>query len=253
MKFHLVSDLHIDHYSDMGRKLLQRISKNASNVDGIIVAGDLGPKNRLRYAFSILCDNYKNVIYTTGNHEYYGTDKQSLEDLVNAQVVKRSNLHFLNNSSCEIDGQRFLGGTLWFTEGVKARELSFNWSDFDHIKNSNWLWEANYKCLEYLEGTVVHSDIVVTHHLPIKECIHPNWANDKYNCFYTGGAESIVRYTRPKCWVYGHTHNFMKFTVERTNFHCNPYGYRVEKSEYQSNYIIDTDSGTSELLEDYAE
>ncbi len=243
MKVQLASDIHTEfHGRDQGRKLLSRIANNTSDqVDAILIPGDLSTPKGLRYAFSILCDKYKNVIFTQGNHEYYGSNKKSTEDLLQECSDKYSNLHWLDRSSVEIEGQRFVGTTLWFPPNVTALALRNYLNDFRVIQSDrtqfdrlpHWILEEFDKNKEFLLNEVKEGDVVLTHHIPCPEGIHPNWVGQESNCYFMGDVSDVIAKVKAKVWVHGHTHNAMQYSIGSTDFYCNPCGYPHE-SEYKN-------------------
>jgi hypothetical protein len=78
-----------------------------------------------------------------------------------------ANFHWLHRSTVEIDGQRFVGSTLWFEMDYKAHLLKDNLSDFRTIQGfKKWIGEENKKNKEFFEQTVQKNDVVISHHLP---------------------------------------------------------------------------------------
>jgi len=243
IKLQLISDVHTEfHGTDQGRKILNRlINKTADEVDAILIPGDLSTTKGLRYAFSILCDSYKNVIFTQGNHEYYSSSKGETEDLLQECADKHSNLHWLDRGTVEIDGQRFVGTTLWFPPTGPALSMRNQFNDFRVIESGrdkfsrfpHWILEEFSKNKVFLEDNVQEGDVVLTHHIPCKDGIHPNWVGDPGNCFFMGDVSDVIDKVKAKAWVFGHTHNAMSFSIGKTDFHCNPCAYPNEP-EYKN-------------------
>jgi len=239
----LASDIHTEfHKGDQGRKLLQRIAKHSSSeVDAILVPGDLSTTRGLKYAFSILCDKFENVIYTAGNHEYYNSSKAIFEELMAELCHKHSNLHWLNNSVVEIKEQRFIGCTLWFPPVPfvlnnlgytnDCRLIKPDRNKFDRLPH--WILEEFYKSKGYLYRNVQEGDVVLTHYIPCPEGIHPKWRAVGGNEFFMGDVTNVILDNKPKLWVFGHTHSAMDFKLGDTHLACNPCGYPHEP-EYQT-------------------
>lgn len=228
MLLQLASDIHTEFWPrDQGRKVLQRICKNTSKeVDAILIPGDLCTAQYIKYAFSILCKEYKNVIYTLGNHEFYGYSKREVHNILDALQSKHSNLHVLNNSTTEIDGQRFIGTSLWYPATELAIKHRFEWSDFKHIKDGyEWIFKQHTIDRAFLEREMTADDIVLTHFLPCPEAIHPKWAGHLSNCYFLSDISDLIKERQPKLMVAGHTHNVMRFDIGKTKFYINPLGY----------------------------
>jgi predicted phosphodiesterase len=244
MKIALVSDVHTEHYpSDMGRKILQKISK--TNADVLVVAGDLSTTQYIKYAFSILCDNFENVIFVPGNHEYYHSSIKQTNDILEECSNKHKNLHWLNNSSVNINDKTFIGGTLWYPKLKDGEEHFFKrfnkfngniewlWSDFEVIKNFEyWYFEEHKKCKDFLFKNLKDGDIVVSHMLPTFNCVHERWKSSLTNCFFNARCDDILENITPSYWLFGHTHHRMNIKENGCVCLSNPVGYPNETSGY---------------------
>lgn len=249
MKLQLISDIHTEfHNSDQGRKILQRIAKDtAGEVDAIVVPGDLSTTKGLRYAFSKLCDSYENVIYTTGNHEYYGSSKSEVSDLIKEAAEKYPNLHYLDRDVVEVKGQRFVGCTLWFPPTHYVMSNLGYTNDIRMIRSDrnkfhrlpHWILEEFNINREFLSKEVKEGDVVLTHYIPSWRGVHPNWAGQAGNAFFVGDVEDIIISNKPKVWCFGHTHDTLKFGIQDTELYCNPVGYPHENKEWDDSLVIE--------------
>jgi hypothetical protein len=93
--------------------------------------------------------------------------------------------------------------------------------------------ECHRHDLGFLEATL--ADVVVTHHAPFLESIHPRWADDPYSCcFVSDLREEVDAWAKkPRLWVHGHVHDKHDYAMEwsdgsLTRVVCNPRGYRGE-------------------------
>jgi hypothetical protein len=66
--------------------------------------------------------------------------------------------------------------------------------------------------------------VVVTHHLPHRECIHPKYEGTRFNPCFASDLDHLVR-APVALWVHGHTHESIDFLVNGTRVVCNPRGY----------------------------
>lgn len=104
MKFALYSDLHLEVKPWIPPKL---------DVDVVILAGDIGIHTRgLEWAGRTF---EQSVIYVAGNHEYYEAQLGMLAEL-KKPAPERSQVHFLERGTIEVEGVRFLGCTLKIRE-----------------------------------------------------------------------------------------------------------------------------------------
>lgn len=139
----LVSDLHFEFHRDGGRTLV----KELSDADVCLCPGDLSNAVGLQDALLLLLEKYPHVVFLFGNHEYHGSDIPTVRastKKLQKRLPKMGNvygkLHVLDNSTCEIEGQRFVGTTLWFRKvpGIQQHECRLN--DFYQIGNPNRIY-----------------------------------------------------------------------------------------------------------------
>lgn len=250
MKISIVSDIHTECFFDEG--VFKKLEERSKEIDALIVAGDLSNGKHLGPSLKRLVDNFENVVYVTGNHEYWHTTIEKLEETICNFASKHTNLHYLNNSSATIKGQRFLGTTLWFPDTLKARlnktgytedffgRKKYTWSDFENIKGfDNWIWGKFEEQSNFIKDNVKKEDIVVTHYLPFPESIHQKYLNDSCNCFFLSDLTDKLRKIKslPKLFIHGHTHESFDYMIEDSRIICNPVGYIGEKRGFQPKII----------------
>jgi len=134
-------------------------------------------------------------------------------------------LHVLDNSICEIEGRRFVGTTLWFRQTHDAHRYEQSLNDFYQIGNSGRIYEENVIAIKFLEDTVTSHDIVLTHHLPAVESVHPKYEGSPLNRFFLCDMAWLIEDRQPKLWVHGHTHDSADYCLGTTQVVCNPFGY----------------------------
>lgn len=243
MKIQILSDIHAEFHQDQGRSFLQRL--NPSGIDVLVVAGDLAPIRMYSELIPLLVNKYPHVILVSGNHEFYGTSRGSvLYDL--AQLGQEyPNLHILEDSHVTIDGQRFIGSTLWFSDDPKARPYWRNLNDFHLIRDfESWVFEVNANSVDFLSKNIKPTDIVVTHHIPTQHGSDRKWWGTPLQPFFVCNMEKTLILQHPKLWIFGHTHDSCDFKFQRkhgTRIICNPFGYagREENPNYQEKLEIE--------------
>ena len=111
---------------------------------------------------------YSDIIYVLGNHEYYGSSKEEVRNIVSVGNKNMpSNVRVLNRDVCFVSNQKFCGTTLWFKDDPKTMEHKSRLNDFRRIKDyENWVFEENNSDIHFLQNTVDEDAIVITHHLP---------------------------------------------------------------------------------------
>ena len=101
MKIQIISDVHLEFYQSF-----PRIKKNPG-VEIVCLLGDIGyPTERNYRDFLIyLSGLFRVVIVIAGNHEYYNVSKkkEEVDNYINDKVVNIENIHFLNNSTYNLE------------------------------------------------------------------------------------------------------------------------------------------------------
>ena len=160
MKIAVCSDLHLE----FGPITLE----NTEGAEVLILSGDICVPADIRTAdpygivdtsrstrifdfFNSCSSNFKHVLYVSGNHEHYHYDyKHTLTDL-KGHLSHYPNITVLDKEAIDIDGIRFVGGTLWtnFNEGDEhtLQSIGRMMNDFRIVKNSNRV--IHYKDMTY--------------------------------------------------------------------------------------------------------
>lgn len=237
MKIRLISDIHCEFDSDNGEYFLESFPNE--DIDVLIIAGDLATgKSIFTNALRKLCDKFPNVVYVMGNHEYWGSsiaDRISELEELDDEI---DNLHFLENRSITIDGQKFVGCTMWFKEDPV--HTSGTWIDFRATEGGcHDIFEQNDKSVEFLNNNVTEDSIVITHHLPTWGCVDKQWQGESTNCYFVCDVEDIILKHNPKIWCHGHSHSAIDFMADKTRIIRNPRAYPHEVSYFNENHNID--------------
>lgn len=217
-----------------------------TGVDVLVVAGDLTMVAYLEPVLTGLCEKYPQVVFVTGNHEYYRSAREVVHGVLELLCDRLPNLHWLNDTAAVIDGQRFVGCALWFPFIGDGRDAVYSnfMSDFKVIKDlEDWVYITNEASRLFLETTVQSTDVVVTHHLPHIASYHPRWLNpplNHLNRFFLCDMAPLIDRVQPKLWLHGHTHDAVDVHVGATRIVCNPHGYPHEPYlGYQDRLLID--------------
>ncbi len=236
MKLAIMSDLHLEYHDDNGKEFIN--SLDASDVDVLILAGDIGEIDVLGGAIEKFCAKYKKVIFVPGNHEYYGSDAGNVAFNFDEIAKKNSNLHILDNKILELDGKRFLGTTLWYP-WVPPYQTQ-GWSDFKYVlRFGDWVWLENKKSVDFLTENLKENDIVITHYLPSPKCIAPKYKGDSSNVFYMTDMEDLIEERKPQMWFHGHTHIHVDIKIGDTRVIANPRGYTMFHETVEGNRFDD--------------
>lgn len=226
MRLQLLSDLHFEFHADAGQSFVQ--SLDARDVDVLVLAGDIAVGAAIPGALSRFCQRYarSRVVYVHGNHEFYGTDRAAVLRWTQQALDENPNLVFLDASTADIGGRRFIGGPLWFRHDPSAERYRRAIPDFGQITDfESWVYAENARLLALLERELREGDVVVTHHLPTRHSVVPQFANSPLNAFFLCDAEALIVERRPALWLHGHTHASIDCQVGATRILCNPFGY----------------------------
>ena len=231
MRVQPVSDLHLEFDPDKGEAFARALPVLG---DVLVLAGDILPlrrADRVRNMLGWFCDRFPQVVYVTGNHEYYKTSPRAATGLLASCVGGFSNLHLLDPGVVEIDGTRFVGATLWYPRTPDEELFRPMLMDFSLIEDFvPWVHETHAAHLAFLEGTVRPGDVVITHFVPHPRSIAPQYVGDPMNRFFVAeDARPLLERSGAPLWIHGHTHVSFDYRVGDTRVVCNPRGYPGEQ------------------------
>jgi hypothetical protein len=251
----ILSDLHLSQGP-------LKIPEN--DADLVILAGDVArPKEAVSWASEFA----KPVLYVPGNHEFYGGSiGGTVREL--KQLCSGTKIHVLDNEELIVGGVRFLGATLWtdfnlFGEGEQRvaamREALAFMRDFSRIRageatqtmftpaDSAALFKTHAGWLETkLAERYPGPTVVITHHAPSRQSIHPRFSDSLLNACFVSAAEHLVDGSRARLWIHGHTHDSFDYLLNGTRVVCNPRGYSKgaenENPLFDANFTVGIDS-----------
>jgi predicted phosphodiesterase len=252
MKLNVLSDLHLSTGA---------LAQPSNDADVVILAGDIA-RPREAAAWARAFD--RPVVYVLGNHEFYGGSIDgSSEEMLG--LCAASNVHVLDRSEVVIGNVRFLGATLWtdfklFDDdeaNARAKLLARERiRDFSRIRvsatsdriftpeDSTALFDLHAHWIdEKLKSAHPGPTIVVTHHAPTRNSIHPRFAGSPLNACFVSSAQELLGRDRVQLWVHGHTHDSFDYVVSGTRVVCNPRGYAKEgvneNALFDPNFIVE--------------
>lgn len=259
MKIAIASDVHLEFG---GLNIT-----NTEGADVLVLAGDIFVENKGYYDrehlnfFEQASKEFKDVIYITGNHEYYNGNFPKVDARIQELFDENglTNIHFLRNSSKGIGDVTFIGGTLW-TDMNKGDELTLlsiqgRMSDFRRIRNmpSDVFHKftpqdsviEHRKTLNAIDNGVKASSgkvVVVGHHAPSTLSISDAYKGDTLmnGGFASDLSEFILDRPRIKLWVHGHMHDSNDYMIGDTRVVCNPRGYighESQASDFELKYV----------------
>lgn len=221
MNLRILSDLHLEFMADGAASFVESLREPECDV--LVLAGDIGVHAAgLEGSLRRFCNLFPHVVYVAGNHEFYGSSPAAVERKLGMIAAERTNFHWLENSACEIDGQRFVGCTLWYRQG--GPEWWMN--DFGQIRGfAPWVYDRCEASRAWLAENVRPGNVVVTHMLPHEAAVHPKYKGLPSNCFFLTDQSRVIADRKPALWAFGHTHESIDAVVGETRLVCNPHGY----------------------------
>ena len=246
MKLHILNDLHIE---------FEDFEPPATDADVVVLAGDIGVgMEGLRWAEDRFPN--KHVIYVPGNHEFYHHDIALIEEL---KAQAPDHIHVLNDDQVIIDRVRFLGSILWtdfalFGEADRffaMRQARQHMTDFSiiqihgqrftpedairlHMASRDWLTAM-------LAQPFAGMTVVVTHHAPSSQSVHPRYANDLLTPAFASNLETLMDSDRVALWIHGHIHDAFDYEIYGTRVVCNPRGYAPNAltPDFRPDFIVE--------------
>lgn len=241
MRLRIHSDLHLEHLSDFGNELIASLPVDGDEI--LVLAGDIFPLARkyedrtFKAVDSLMGKGYKRVIYVPGNHEFWGTSLLEGKSVLNI-LEENSGLSVLRTGEVTvIEGQRFIGDTMWFPYHISNRKFERHFSDFKAISDVQNVYQENSNWKDFFRSSCKQGDIVVTHHIPSYRSVATEYIGDSYNRFFLSCMPVEIKEFKPKLWVHGHSHYQFDYQEHDTRIIANPRGYPGEYT--QVNWEID--------------
>lgn len=234
MKIQYCSDLHLEF-----EKNNSFILKNPLKIKGeiLILAGDIVPildEFLILNFFDYISANFEIVYWIPGNHEFYHNDLQNFKS--NSKIKIRKNVFIVNNCAIQYKDINFLFSTLWtHISSEKEKIIEERVSDFNLILNGNKKIKASSvnlihkESFSFLKNELALNKpktIVVTHHLPSKQCNLETHNNSEINEAFCVELTEFISKSNANFWIYGHSHfNQKPLFIGNTVLLTNQLGY----------------------------
>lgn len=239
------SDLHLEFPEN--KKFIEE-NPIECNGDILILAGDIMPFGQIddhKVFFDRLSDQFQQVYWLPGNHEYYYTDLDGRSGSFNEQI--RKNITLLNNSIIQVGNISLVFSTLWtYISKPKSKIIQERLSDFFLIKNHtkplivDEYNSMHLSCISFIKNALEYSTdkktVVITHHVPTLQNYPIQYLGSPVNEAFVVDLSELIEIFQPDYWIYGHSHiNTTPFNIHKTRLLTNQLGY-VRRNE-NKNYL----------------
>lgn len=251
IRIQFVSDLHLEMWTTISSFQPEQCIE-PGQADILALAGDIGyPEEPITAQFLDWCSkNWRTVLWIPGNHEFYSTFHSPVKytiteklDIMRRLCSQFPNVYMLNHNTFDIPHThyRIIGCTLWsdipdekdvlvarymndcrliFVEqNVKANPFDLKqWFQRDVSWIQNEIRNAQNQGKEL---------IVLSHHLPTQQLVHPKYEDHPLNCCYASSLDSMI-HLPIRAWICGHSHMSNDANVNSVLCALNPFGYPGE-------------------------
>lgn len=260
MRIWTLSDLHLapkDFHTD------PEIWSFVPDADVCVVAGDIadGSPERSMEWLAQHIGRHMPVVTVLGNHDFYGENLSEARQAAR-QAADRLGIHLLDDSTVTIAGTRFVGATLWtdydlYSDGDEDLREGYmhacrnGLSDHSQIGLAHGNMEMfkprhalqlHKKSRFFIEDALREGysgpTVVVTHHAPQIDSVHPAFAGDPVTPGFVSDLSDVFGRFEIDAWLHGHTHCAFDYEVNGARVVCNPRGYSHEQ-DFDPQLVID--------------
>ena len=254
--------MNIGIHSDLHTECSLCTISNLSELDVLILAGDIGDPATVRLFFDYLRRKTTKlpVLYVLGNHEYYGFAISEAKDIYRS-ISQEYGITLLDDESIILNGIQFSGTTLWsdFTLADKPAD-AMRWAgeilpDFREIYDDDGepltpqkMVALHKKSRAFLKEALqqpAEKHVVISHFLPRSGLIAKRHYHKKEGLTRSAyWANELPELTeRADLWIYGHSHDNINTYIDSTRFASNQRGYSKaydgsELRDYNREYYI---------------
>lgn len=252
MKVAFCSDLHLE---------MTAVNFDFPEADVLLLAGDIcivydlresfcGTLTGQRYRefFKTVSKKYKNVIYTPGNHDHWGTAYFDIVNIFYMFCAEEgiNNITFNYKGVLEVDDVRFVYATLW-TDFNNKNPLCMEYArsymnDYQYIE----VRDGSFRQLTPDDVYTVHRNhrdhiaqyaqnhpkvVVMTHHAPNMMSLYDSTARSAVLYACKDMDDIILDNPQIKYYIHGHTHEEVDYLIGTTRVMTNCRGYYLNDFE----------------------
>jgi predicted phosphohydrolase len=242
MTLQYCSDLHLEFPENL-RYLEMNPLRPSGDV--LILAGDIVPFGLLplhRWFFEKVSQQFAQVYWVPGNHEYYHTDLSLREGTIHEAILE--NVFLVNNVAVNYGDIRLVFSTLWTHISPRHQfQIRQGLSDFHVIRykdrrlSTDDFNRQHAMAIEFLENELKNphpKTVVVTHHVPTLMHYPEKYLGSVLNEAFAVELHDFIESSGAKAWIFGH-HHFSPpaFVIGQTQLLTNQLGY-VQLGEHTS-------------------
>ncbi len=253
MKIQFASDLHLEFPDN--RSFLKE-TPIIPVADVLILNGDIicdKYKKRANKFYDLWKKQFKLIISTMGNHEFYHGTIDYAFPTYKKQLAE--NHYLLNNSSIVYDHVKFIVSTLWsYIPEKHASLIEKNMNDYglisriydyDRINISSTDTNAfhNYS-VQFIEKELADNFngkiVVATHHLPNFACLFTDKEISPLQYAYASDLNYLLKKHHIDLWIFGHQHKTVDIELYNCRLLSNPLGYfdEEQKEYFKRDWVV---------------
>lgn len=241
LKIQYASDLHLEFPAN--REFL-KLHPLQPVGDILVLAGDIIPfvtMDRHKDFFKQVGDQFEQVFWLPGNHEYYRFDAATKSGRILEQIA--TNVWLVNNVSVLQKGIKLIFTTLWSKiNPANEWEIEKGMNDFRVIRFGQYRFSAqrynnlHRESLSFIQQELQESNgvqkVVFTHHCPTFMNYPPQYKGSALNDAFAVELFDLIEPSNIAYWIYGHHHNnTQEFKIGQTTLLTNQLGY-VQLNEH---------------------
>lgn len=274
-KIQIASDLHIEFLPEdysTWNEIIEPVAPILCLVGDIGVIAIESERKRLLRFLTYCCESFQNVLFISGNHEYYnsgrGDNIMCMNDIdqviYSFEGIFKGKFKYLNCEKIIIDGILFLGTTLWsemvnfdcqcVVEGfLRDYKVIYTENRVGAVVGSSETHELFLKNKQWLIDNIENNNgklpiCVLTHHTPsLIETSNPIYKYDASHPNYyiqhgfSSNLDSLLTNNDLRVWAYGHTHYNNVQYRNRTLLLSNQLGYNVSShiANYKRSFVVE--------------
>jgi Icc-related predicted phosphoesterase len=215
-------------------------------------------------------------VMVIGNHEYYRRF-MPVELALAREHAPSFNIHLLENDSVVLSsacvpkgvaidsgtvggGVRVIGATTWTDYAIfGAANVAGVMNACSNSMNDHRLigWQKEpWQRFRPQEALLLHHrsrtfltemlatpfdgpTVVVTHHAPHWDSVHPRFRSDPVTGAFASDLSALIIEHQPNLWVHGHVHNSSDYRVGASRIVCNPHGYGPENPDFNGQLVVE--------------